>query len=283
MTMSIRFWGVRGSIAAPGPETAGVGGNTSCVEVQAGGATIILDAGTGLRALGNRLIKEGPADVTLLLSHLHWDHIQGLPFFAPMYVPGAEIHVVSGLGSGCAKEAMRRQMSTPSFPVDLSEVPAHLTFRGVRERQRFAVGDTEVTVARGNHPDPVYAYRVEHGGRSVVYATDTEHYRCVDPGLLALARGADVLIYDAQYLPREYSGEAGPSRVGWGHSTWEAAAELAEAAGVGELVLFHHDPSRDDAGVRAIESLAQGRFGASRAAVEGMTLSLGAPATARAA
>ena len=128
---------------------------------------------------------------------------------------------------------------------------------------------------RANHPDAVFAYRVEHAGRSVVYATDTEHYACVDPRLVTLCRGADVLIYDAQYLPEEYAGEVGPSRMGWGHSTYEAGAELAKAAGVGKLVLFHHDPSRTDEGVAAIEERARERFDATVAAREGMTIELG--------
>lgn len=283
MTLSLRFWGVRGSIATPGADTARVGGNTSCVELRAGATRIALDAGTGLRGYGSALAREGVGDVTLLLSHLHWDHIQGIPFFAPLYQPGARVHVISGTASGSAEAALRAQMHTPAFPVDLSEVPAHLSFMGARERQRIVVGEAEVYAVRGNHPDPVYAWRIEHGGRSVVYATDTEHYRCVDPRLLALARGADVLIYDAQYLPEEYAGVGGPSRVGWGHSTWEAAVELAMAADVGELLLFHHDPCRDDEAVMAVESLARARFGNTVAAAEGMQRTLAPRARERAA
>lgn len=283
MGISVRFWGVRGSIATPGAETAGVGGNTSCVEVIAGSQRIILDAGTGLRALGNSLLQHGVVDATLLLSHLHWDHIQGIPFFAPLYLPGTHLHVISGAASGRAETALRTQMSTPAFPVALRELPSQITYASVRERQRLSVGAAEVHVARGNHPDPVYAYRIEHDGRSVVYATDTEHYRCVDPRLLALARGADLLIYDAQYLPGEYEGAAGPSRVGWGHSTWEAAVELAQQAGVGELLLFHHDPGRDDEAVGEIEAEARSRFGAAAAAREGMQRHLVARCDGRAA
>jgi phosphoribosyl 1,2-cyclic phosphodiesterase len=283
MTLSLRFWGVRGSIATPGADTARIGGNTSCVELRAGDTHIALDAGTGLRGYGNALSREGVGEVTLLLSHLHWDHIQGIPFFAPLYQLGARVHVVSGTASGSAEAALRAQMQTPAFPVDLAEVPAHLSFMGARERQRIVVGEAEVYAARGNHPDPVYAWRIEHGGRSVVYATDTEHYRCVDPRLLSLARGADVLIYDAQYLPDEYAGVAGPSRVGWGHSTWEAAVELAMAADVGELLLFHHDPCRDDEAVQAVESLARSRFANTTAAAEGMQRSLPGRARERAA
>lgn len=283
MSMKVTFWGVRGSIASPGAETALVGGNTSCVEVTVGETRIVLDAGTGLRRLGNELMKQGPVDLTLLLSHVHWDHIQGLPFFAPIYAPGTRIHVVTGANGTPTREVLRRQMSAPTFPVDLNDVPAALSFAEVRDRQRFNVGEAEVTVARANHPDQVYAYRVASGGSAVVYATDTEHYRCVDPRLVALARDADVLIYDAQYLPGEYAGEGGMSRVGWGHSTWEAAVELARAAGVGKLVLFHHDPSRTDDGVAAIEAHARQGFGDAVAAREGLSIELGAAGAARAA
>lgn len=283
MTMTVRFWGVRGSIATPGPETAKVGGNTSCVEVIAGGSRLVLDAGTGLRRLGNELMKQGNVDVTLLLSHVHWDHIQGLPFFAPLYAPGTRVHVVSGANGTPTRDVLRRQMSAPTFPVDLHDVPASLSYLEVRDRQRFVAGEAEVTAVRANHPDQVYAYRIEHRGSSVVYATDTEHYRCVDPRLASLARGADVLIYDAQYLPSEYAGEGGMPRVGWGHSTWEAAVELARAAGVGQLVLFHHDPSRSDEAVMAIEAAAQSQFSDVVAACEGMALTVGAAGAARAA
>lgn len=283
MATSVRFWGVRGSVASPGPDTVRVGGNTSCVEVMAGSTRIILDAGTGLRALGNDLVKRGPVDVTLLLSHVHWDHIQGVPFFAPLYVPGTRVHVVSGANGVPTRETLRRQMSAPTFPVDLNDVPATLSYMEVRERQRFVVGEAEVTVARANHPDSVFAYRIEHGGRAVVYATDTEHYACVDPRLVSLARNADVLIYDAQYLPDEYDGASGFSRVGWGHSTWEAAVALARAANVGKLVLFHHDPGRSDAAVDAIEAMARARFSDTVAASEGLSLSVDNLVAARAA
>jgi phosphoribosyl 1,2-cyclic phosphodiesterase len=179
MAMSIRFWGVRGSVPAPGPETVRVGGNTSCVELQAGSTRLVLDAGTGLRGLGNELLRRGPVDTTVLLSHVHWDHIQGLPFFTPLYLPGTRLHLVSGSNGTPLREVLRRQMSAPVFPVGIDEVPACLSFLEVRDRQRFVVGELEVTAARANHPDAVYAYRVEQGGRSVVYATDTEHYACV--------------------------------------------------------------------------------------------------------
>jgi phosphoribosyl 1,2-cyclic phosphodiesterase len=279
MSLSIRFWGVRGSCPAPGPETAGVGGNTSCVEVVAGGTRIILDAGTGLRRLGNEMIARGPVDATILLSHVHWDHIQGLPFFAPIYAPTTKLRLVGGLTGTPLRETLRRQMSAPTFPVDLDALPSTMTCDAVRDRDVLEIGDARVTVARANHPDAVFAYRIEHAGRSIVYATDTEHYACVDQRLAMLARDCDVLVYDAQYLPTEYTGAAGMSRVGWGHSTYEAGVELARAARVGQLVLFHHDPSRSDDGVREIEERTRSLFEESCAAREGMTIDVGGCST----
>ena len=271
MSLSIRFWGVRGSCPSPGPDTALVGGNTSCVEIVAGETRIALDAGTGLRAMGGALLREGrKVDLTVLLSHVHWDHIQGLPFFAPIYMPGSRLTLAGGATTTPLRDSLRRQMSAPNFPVDWNDLPSTIDYAELRDGSRMQVGEAEVRVARANHPDAVFAYRVEHEGRSVVYATDTEHYSCVDPRLLSLARGADVLIYDAQYLPEEYAG-----KVGWGHSTYEAGAALARAAGVRKLVLFHHDPTRTDADVEAIEKRARDVFGDVVAAREGMTIELG--------
>lgn len=277
--MNIRFWGVRGSIASPGPETAAVGGNTSCVEIVCDEETrIVLDAGTGLRALGNEwmakraLSKSKPfsTNMTLLLSHYHWDHIQGLPFFVPMYMKDTSITIVGGQnGVMSVREALERQMSAPSFPVRFDEVGARIGTREVKLGEGFHVGDATVRVGKGNHPGGVVAYRIDYNGKSVVYATDTEHYSCVDPALRSLCEGADVLIYDAQYTPEEYKG-----KVGWGHSTYVAGAELARAAGIGTYVLYHHDPMRDDEGVAAIETSARELFSASIAAREGLEIDL---------
>jgi phosphoribosyl 1,2-cyclic phosphodiesterase len=273
--LQIQFHGVRGSLASPSADTAGVGGNTSCVEITAGEQRIVFDAGTGLRNLGERLIQTGPSHTTILLSHLHWDHIQGLPFFTPLYVPGNRIDVMSGPnGHMSLREALKKQMSPPFFPVSVDDVAPQLCVRDLGPTERFNLGDLRVTTARLNHPDPVYGYRLDFAGRSVVYATDTEHYSCVDPTLLKLAEGADVLIYDAQYTPEEYSGEVGPAKVGWGHSTFVAAAELAQLAGVGQLVLFHHDPKRNDDAVLEVERRARLLFPMTVAAREGMSINL---------
>jgi len=276
MSLSIRFWGVRGSCPTPGPETALVGGNTSCVEVVAGSTRIALDAGTGLRRLGGTLMSGAgkPTELTVLLSHVHWDHIQGLPFFAPIYMPGTKLVLGGGATTTPLRDSLRRQMSAPNFPVDWNDLPSSIDYLELRDGSCVQIGDASVRIARANHPDAVFAYRIEHAGRSVVYATDTEHYACVDPRLVSLARDADVLVYDAQYLPEEYDGKAGPSRVGWGHSTYEAGAALARAAGVSKLVLFHHDPSRTDEGVAGIEKRARETFDDVVAAREGATIDL---------
>jgi phosphoribosyl 1,2-cyclic phosphodiesterase len=270
--MRIRFWGVRGSIASPGPDTAAVGGNTSCVEVVCGETRIVLDAGTGLRGLGNHLLREGqPLALTMLLSHYHWDHIQGLPFFVPVYMKQADITIVGAAnGVMSVREALMHQMTAPVFPVRLDELGARLSTREVHLGETFDVGEAKVTVATGNHPGGVIAYRIEHEGKSMVYATDTEHYAHVDPALRTLAEGADVLVYDSQYSPEEY-----PSKKGWGHSTYVQGAELARAAGVGTYVLYHHDPVRTDEQVAHFEAGARSLYASSVAAREGMTIDLG--------
>jgi phosphoribosyl 1,2-cyclic phosphodiesterase len=245
-----------------------------------GDARFILDAGTGIRRLGDSLLAKGQLDATLLLSHLHWDHIQGLPFFVPAYLPSTRLEIV-GAGGGCSLRAvLGAQMTAPVFPVRLDELAADLRLREVKSGDAFDVGEAHVRVARLNHPGGVLAYRIDYAGKSVVYATDTEHYACVDPVLRNLAEGADVLIYDSQYTPEEYRGDSGRSRLGWGHSTYVAGAEVARAAGVGRYVLFHHDPQRSDAGVAAVERAAQELFPASVAAREGMEIGLDAIAKA---
>ncbi len=274
--MEIRFWGVRGSIPAPGAHTLEFGGNTSCVEVRCGGQRIIFDAGTGIRLLGNAIKGKGPLDAHLFLTHTHWDHIQGLPFFTPAFIPGGQLRIycVRRPGPG-VEELLAGQMASPYFPVGLDAFQSTLTFADIADGAPVVLGeDVRVTPAALNHPDRVAAFRVDHGGRSVVFATDTEHYSCADPRLTKLARGADVLIHDAQYWAEEYAGEVGMPRVGWGHSTVDAAAEQARACGVGQLVLFHHDPDRDDDGVRALEAHARTLFPASSAAREGQCIAL---------
>jgi phosphoribosyl 1,2-cyclic phosphodiesterase len=265
--LSVRFLGVRGSIPSPGPLTT-AGGNTACVEVTAGDTRIILDAGSGLRALGEERMRNGPRHSTILLSHLHWDHVCGLPFFTPIYVPGHRVEIASGPnGVMPTLDAIRALFRAPFFPVDFADIAGQVSVRELPATDRFTIGDITITLARLNHPDPVYGFRLEAGGHAIVYATDTEHFSCVDPTLKRLAAGADILIYDAQYTPDEY-----PSKVGWGHSTWQAGADLARAAGVPQLVLFHHDPNRTDAQLAAIEAEAHAHLPGTIAAREGLVL-----------
>ena len=222
----------------------------------------------GLRTLGNERMACGPRHSTILLSHLHWDHVCGLPFFTPIYVPGHRVEIASGPNGVMPLDAaMRSVFKAPFFPVDYAELANQISTRELAANDKLTIGDITITMAKLNHPDPVYGYRLEHGGHSIVYATDTEHFACVDPTLEKLAAGADILIYDSQYTPEEY-----PSKVGWGHSTWQAGAELARAAGVPQLVLFHHDPGRSDAQLAAIEAQARANLPGTVAAREGMIL-----------
>jgi phosphoribosyl 1,2-cyclic phosphodiesterase len=280
--MQITFWGVRGSIPTPGSSTIQIGGNTSCVEVRAGKAILIFDGGTGLRLLGKKLLREMPLDAHMFFSHVHWDHIQGFPFFEPAFVAGNVFHLYGGNNvSRTLEETLAGQMDHPNFPVHLSAMGARMTFRDLAEGEVVEIDDgaggrSLVTPARGNHPQGVFAFRVAHDGKAIVYATDTEHYaERVDERLLKLADGADVLIYDSQYTPEEYEGTAGGgSKKGWGHSTFEEGAKLAKMAGARRLVLFHHDPTQSDAAVRDKEARAIALFTQVVAAYEGLTIAV---------
>jgi phosphoribosyl 1,2-cyclic phosphodiesterase len=276
--MRLRFWGTRGSVPTPGPNTVRYGGNTSCVELRgADSELVIFDAGTGLRELGIRLAEENrgaPMDVHLLLSHLHWDHIQGLPFFRPAYDARTTLTIY---GPGSAEHSLRELlglgMDDPFFPVELDTLPARLKVRQL-DGEAVGIGGLRIESVPCFHPSPCVAYRVDDGVRSVVYATDTE-----DPfsgranPVIALAQGADVLIHDAQYVPEDL-------KPGWGHSTVDAAVDVAMRAGVGHLVLYHHDPDRgdealDDVGRRAAR-LVRDRAGTMKVSVahEGLEMLL---------
>ena len=270
-----RFWGVRGSIPVPGPTTAQVGGNTTCVEVRAGSETQIFDAGSGIRKLGNTLTQEQPVKASMFFTHVHWDHIQGFPFFLPAFCAGNHFDLYGATQtSNTLADTLSGQMNYPNFPVSLGEMGSELTFHDLHEGQTVSCGDATVSNVKLRHPGGVYAYRVDHDGHALVFATDTEHEDEPDKKLVTLARGADALIYDAMYTPDEYMGLGGPPRTGWGHSTWEEGVKVAEAAGVRQLVLFHHDPDHDDDAVRAIEADAQAVFPNSLAAREGLKLDL---------
>ncbi len=242
--MRIRFWGTRGSIPTPGPTTVRYGGNTACVEVRdATGALLVLDAGTGLRELGLDLMSTNgarPFDVTLLLSHLHWDHIQGIPFFRPAYDPRSTFRIVGPTQSRALKKLLGLGMDDPFFPVDLDDLPAKLVVSEMSEGSDERFGPFRVRSTYIFHPAPALAYRVEADGRALVYATDTEDAFTGRPNpVVQLSRGADTLIHDAQYLGSDF-------KPTWGHATVDAAIDIAVEAGVKRLVLYHHDPDRSD-------------------------------------
>ena len=274
--VEVRFWGVRGSVATPGPHTARYGGNTSCVEIRLGDRVIVLDAGTGLARLGKQLAERSGLEVDLLLSHLHWDHIQGFPFFDPVY-KGDTLVRIHGHSRFAAsfEDAFARQIDDVHHPVRFSSLPSKIEFHALDPARGADLdGRVQVRTASLDHPGGVVAYRLDYGGRSVVYATDHEHFSFCDPALVELARGADLLIYDSQYTEDEYYGRVGHHKVGWGHSTWQMGVRTAREAGVGQLVLFHHDPDHDDAFMDALQREARAEFPATTAAWEGLTVRL---------
>lgn len=242
--MHIRFWGTRGSIPTPGPTTVRYGGNTSCVEVRdSTGTLLVLDAGTGLRELGVALMQSNgarPFMVDLLLSHLHWDHIQGIPFFRPAYDPNSTLRIRGPHQSRPMKDLLGMGMDDPFFPVDLDDLPAKLQIGELRDGSDEKIGAFRVRSAHLYHPAPALAYRVEADGRSLVYATDTEDPFSGKPNpVVKLAQGADTLIHDAQFLKSDF-------KPTWGHSTIDTAIDVAANAKVKRLVLYHHDPDRSD-------------------------------------
>ena len=248
--VTIRFWGTRGSIPSPGPATAHYGGNTSCLEVRYGpGKRIIFDAGSGIRPLGHAILASGePADGSVFLTHFHWDHIQGFPFFAPLYHPGTNLEIVGPMQQNLdIRSLFAGQMGPVYFPVPFTALSANLSFQHLNDG--IWQGDGyEVAALRVRHPSFTVGYRVRVAGSVIVYVPDNElgggRYDVGEDWsdrFLHFVKGADVLVHDAMYTNEEYSGH-----VGWGHSTFERAIEFAERARVARLFLFHHSPERTD-------------------------------------
>lgn len=291
---TVKFWGVRGSYPTPGANTVQYGGNTACVEVNAGGRTIILDAGTGIIPLGRELVKHQNLELLLLFSHLHHDHTQGFPFFVPAYLPKAKLHIYGPGGTAeTVKHVLEHNQSSDTFPVSLRDMASSKDIQSLRESQIIVWDEDGIRVLDSSpspspeavvvrihksyaHPGGVYHYRIEYQGKSIVYATDTEGYVGMDRKLIHFARNADVLIHDAQYSDEHYYGSlAGfPSTQGYGHSTATMAGQVAASAETGQLILFHHDPSYADDWVAAQERDAQKVFPDSCAAFEGLTIRL---------
>ena len=275
--MQIKFWGVRGSIASGSPTTAGIGGNTTCVEVRCGDELIIIDTGTGVRDLGMSLMKEMPLKATILFSHVHWDHIQGFPFFGPFFIPGNEFRVFGGTSLPTTiKEVLNQQMAPPYFPVKTDLFGSKITYHDVKPGDVIEGNSYKVTLAPLLHPNGCYAYRIDYQGKTMVFSTDCEHYEDrPNKNLIELSKDADVLIYAAQYTEDEYYGLNGQfSRKGWGHSTMREGVKVAKAANVKKLVLFHHDPSHDDNFIKQIEAESRQFFPESIAAYEGLQIDL---------
>jgi phosphoribosyl 1,2-cyclic phosphodiesterase len=270
--MKVRFWGVRGSIPVPGRTTNRYGGNTSCVEVRPRREPpIIIDAGTGIRRLGKSLMEqefgEGKGSASILISHTHWDHVQGLPFFSPLYRGGNQVHIFARQRDMHLEAVFSQQHQGPYFPVPFTELQADMRFHELIEGAKFDIGSAKVTCAQLNHPWVAIAYRVEVDGAAVVYCSDTapftdlllgrdfvekplpgtlpppirEELANMRAGVVALAKHADLLIYDTQFTPEEYA-----VRPHWGHSRPSDAIEIAREAKVKQLCLFHHAPLRSD-------------------------------------
>lgn len=244
----VRFWGVRGSIACPGAETVRYGGNTSCVEMRVGGHLLIFDGGTGLRVLGQTLLREMPLNAHMFFTHSHWDHIQGFPFFVPAFVKGNQFKIYGAVApnGSTIEQRLNDQMLHPNFPVPLQIMGAQMIFHDLEIGESVTIDDIVVENALLNHPGEAVGYRVNWKDHAVAYITDTEHLPDrLDENVMWLCRNADVMIYDATYTDEEYYSEK-TSKVGWGHSTWQEAVKVAKAANVKKLVIFHHDPLHND-------------------------------------
>lgn len=270
--IEVRIWGARGSVPTPTAENLRVGGNTSCIELRlATGERFIFDAGTGIRNLGLHEfhIPEQSHDLNIFLTHFHWDHLQGLPFFTPLYSAQNTIT----FHSACTAEELNRilaaQMSNPYFPVRFDLVAATMNFEQICASP-IPFGNAKIASVALHHPGGACGYIIEADGARVVYATDHEHgEEEADERLIAAAKDADVLIYDSQFTPEEYG-----SHIGWGHSTWLEATRIAAAANAKQLILFHHDPGHSDETMFSILEQARDVFPNTDLAIEGMTLSV---------
>jgi|SRR5208283_1203207 len=274
--MKVTFYGTRGSISVSEPEFSQFGGNTSCISLTFDNGRIgILDAGTGIRKLGRDILSSGIEqydDILIGLSHTHWDHIQGFPFFKPAYDPRRHFTLaISGKGRKATnlESIFATQMQREYFPVPLSEMGASLTFWQPDVADFTTPSGINIQTARHNHPGNAYGYRLTEGATTVVYCTDVEHGNGIDLNVVNLAHNADLLIHDAQYTPEELK-----EKKGWGHSSWEQAIEVALQAKAKQLALFHHDPEHDDAFLIKVEKECQRLLPSAFLAREGLVITL---------
>jgi phosphoribosyl 1,2-cyclic phosphodiesterase len=272
--MYVRFWGVRGSTPTPQPENMRYGGNTPCVEVRRNGQLYVFDCGTGFRNLGKHLAADSsgvPIQAHLFISHFHWDHIQGIPFFQPLYAAENRFFFHSSSRNHGFREALEGQMVEPYFPVQMSRMAAQRKFYGLGEG-RVEFDGCRLETHWLNHPQGCLGFRLETPEGILVYATDNEpdHSR-FDISLRKLSEGADLLIYDSQYLPDDYAS----NRQGWGHSHWREAVKVAQESSARQLLLFHHDPDLSDTQIDSAVSQARDFHADVCAASEGMEITLG--------
>jgi phosphoribosyl 1,2-cyclic phosphodiesterase len=271
-TLTVRFWGVRGSFPVSNPGCQRYGGNTSCVEVRLGKRLFVIDAGSGLVGLGRQLATEGPRDVDILFSHLHHDHVAGLPFFEPLLMEGSHIRThVGNLEGEDARASLDRMFAPPLFPLRLDDLPGRISYVGFRAGETLTFPDgCVVKTCPLDHPNGATGYRFEHAGRVLCFVCDVEHREGEPaPELVTFVTGADLVIYDAMFGEAEYE-----AFKGWGHSTWQAGVRLCKAGGARVLAAFHHHPSADDHRLDAIESSLAAALPGSFCASEGETVVL---------
>ena len=274
--MKVTFYGTRGSIPVAESDYVQIGGNTSCILMTFQNGRIgILDAGTGMRKLGYDFVTrriEQYDNIFIGLSHTHWDHIQGFPFFKPAYDLKRHFTISiyqEGRKNDDLESIFATQMQRDYFPISLEKMGATLLFWQTHNTQFTTSSGINIMASKHSHPGDAYGYRITEGATSLVYCTDVEHVSGIDPMVVALARGADLLIHDAQYTPEELK-----SKKGWGHSSWEQAAEVAIQAGVRRLALFHHDPEHNDAFLLNIEKECQRLFPEAFLAREGLDIQI---------
>lgn len=275
MSFKLKFWGVRGSIACPTANHIAFGGNTSCIEVACGGTRIIFDAGTGIRNLGHWMLRKNVIMGTILLSHTHWDHINGFPFFSPSFRPDRRFDVMAGhlIEQGGVREILAGQMANPNFPVPLDAMQAKMSFHDFTAGDSFTLDENprvKIRTAPLNHPNGATGYRIEYAGKALCYITDTEHViGQPDQNILGLIEGADLVIYDSTYTDKEFEG-----KIGWGHSTWQEGIRLCRAAEVKSMAIFHHDPDHEDLFMEDIEGQARAVWTGAIVAREHMRINL---------
>jgi phosphoribosyl 1,2-cyclic phosphodiesterase len=295
--LKIRFWGVRGSIPSPGPGTVRYGGNTTCIEVETDdGQTIILDAGTGIYSLSQGLLEKMPLCCSIFITHTHWDHIQGLPFFLPLFIPANSVRIYGGFDPVLQRDigdVLSRQMEYCYFPVREAELKADIQYGSLCERQTVEIGSAMVTNILMNHTVLNFGYRIDCNGKSIFFTGDNErlyniyhsgddsypeyeNFISIKNAMFAdFIRGVDILIADSAYTEQEY-----PAKMGWGHGTYDMCVDMARKAGVKALYLTHHEPLRSDDELDHIESHLREKYSGSNAALalsiayEGLEISL---------